>query len=189
GLIGLSLASAPPYRLLSPAEAGLRVRAALEAALHHLPHDHGILPHFIDSASGAVYGADALSTIDSAWLLAGALWSAAFLQDRGLEALANRLYDRVHWSYWSVPEANGLLRHGTGSNGRFLPCCWDRINGETLFMYVLAAGAAGERALPAAAWQALRPFDDQVGGLRFYSADLGLFVFQYGFDLVDVRQW
>jgi len=188
GFISLALASAPPYRLLTASEAGLRIRAGLEAALYHLPHDHGILPHFVDSASRAVYGADALSTVDSAWLLAGALWAAAFLQDKGLETLAGRLYDRVDWPYWSSPD-HGLLCHGKGSDGRFLPCSWDRINGETVFLYVLAAGAAEERALPAASWQAMQPFYDDVGGQRFVSADLGLFVFQYGFDLLDVGGW
>ena len=29
---------------------------------------------------------------------------------------------------------------------------WDRLNGETVFLYVLAAGADGERAWPADCW-------------------------------------
>ena len=40
----------PPYRLLAEAEAARRVGAALETALDRLPQDHGILPHFADSA-------------------------------------------------------------------------------------------------------------------------------------------
>src|SRR5689334_3307896 len=47
GLIALALSSAPPYRLLSPAAAALRVRGVLEAALARLPHDHGIVPDFV----------------------------------------------------------------------------------------------------------------------------------------------
>jgi hypothetical protein len=147
GLIALALAAAPPYRLLTPRAAATRIRAGLEAALARLPHDHGIMPHFTHSATGAVAGSDALSTVDSSWLLAGGLWAAAFLQDRGLDALATRLYDRVDWRYWTAHEgaARGLLRHGKGSDGRFLDCCWDRLNGETVFMYVLGAGAAPGR--------------------------------------------
>lgn len=192
GLIALALASAPPYRLLTPGDAVLRIRSALEAALEHLPHDHGILPHFIDARTSRVRGDDHLSTIDSAWLFAGALWAAAFLRNRVLEALARRLYERVDWLYWTAPELPGsppLLRHGQARDQRFLDCCWDRLNGETVFMYVLAAGAAPGHALPAAAWQALRPFYGRVAGLRFHSADLGLFVFEYGLDLLDLRTW
>src|SRR5262249_7867099 len=145
GLIALALAAGPPYRLLTPRDAGRRVRAGLEAALGRLPSNHGVLPHFVDSATGAVFGSDSFSTVDTAWLAAGALWAAAFLRDSELEALATRFYDRIDWCYWAGPPGTGdawLLRHGKDAGGRFLDSCWDRLNGETAFMYVLAAGAA-----------------------------------------------
>jgi hypothetical protein len=63
------------------------------------------------------------------------------------------------------------------------------LNGETVFMYVLAAGAAGGKAVPANSWTALQPFYGVTAGRRFVSADLGLFVFQYGLDLLDFRNW
>jgi hypothetical protein len=192
GLIALALAAAPPYRLLTPQAAALRVRAGLQAALGRLPHDHGVVPHFVGSGTGAVYGADYFSTVETSWLAAGALWAAAFLQDAELEGLATRLYERIDWHYWTDPAgtgAAGLLRHGKDAHGRFLPSCWDRLNGETAFMYVLAAGAAEGRALSAASWLALQPYYGTVAGLRFNNADLGLFVFQYGLDLLDLRRW
>jgi hypothetical protein len=192
GFIALALAGAPPYQLLTPKAAVGRVRAGLEAALDRLPHDQGVVPHFLDAATGAVVGFDAFSTIETAWLLAGALWAAAFLQDADLEALAGRLYHRVDWQHWTGPNvagACGLLRHGKIADGRFLACCWDRLNGETAFMYVLGAGAAEGRALAAESWAALRPFYGTAGGRSFNNADLGLFVFQYGLDLLDLRQW
>lgn len=192
GFIALALAAAPPYRLQTPRTAVMRIRVGMEAALERLPCDQGILPHFVHSATGAVVGTDHFSTIDSAWLVAGALWAAAYLQDSGLEMLARRLYERVDWLHWTAPETpgfRGLLRHGKDATGRFLPCSWDRLNGETVFMYVLAAGAADGQALDAAAGAALAPFYGTVAGYRFHSADLGLFVFQYGLDLLDVRAW
>ena len=42
------------------------------------------------------------------------------------------------------------------------------------------------RAWPAENWCRLQPFFGTVAGLRFISADLGLFVFQYGLDLLDL---
>ncbi len=102
-----------------------------------------------------------------------------------LTALADCLYGRIDWRRWAAP--NGLLRHGKGADGRPIRCTWDRLNGETAFLYVLAAGAEEGRALPASCWQALRTFEGEAGGLRFGSADLGLFVFQYGLDLLDLR--
>jgi hypothetical protein len=191
GLIALALASAPPFRLISRTEALLRVRRALETTRDQLPRKNGIVPHFLAAQSARAWGTDAFSTIDSAWLLAGGLWAAAFLRDRDLEHLADRLYDEVDWHYWSVPTGHGscrLLRHGSDRNGCFIPCVWDRLNGETVFLYVMAAGA-GERALDAGSWSALGLFYGTLAGHFFNNADLGLFVFQYGLDLLDLGQW
>jgi hypothetical protein len=190
GLVALALAPAEPYRMLATTEAVRRVRAALETALFRLPHDHGVMPHFLDDG-GAAVGIDAFSTVDSGWLIAGGLWAAAFLGDTGLEELAGRLYDRVDWLYWTAPGLPGvrdLIRHGKDAAGRFFAGAWDRLAVEAVFLYVLGAGAAPGRVLPAASWAALRPFYGTVAGLRFNNADLGLFAFQYGLDLLDFRR-
>ena len=191
GLIALALSSAEPYRLLTPGEAITRVRSSLETALERLPCDHGMMPHFHEAGTNEPQGIDAFSTVDSSWLIAGALWASAFLGDPHLESLSSRLYDRVDWSYWAVQDGpgRGLLSHGKGRDGNFLGGCWDRLNGESIFMYVLGTGAAEERALPTACWSALRPFYGTVAGLRFNNADLGLFAFEYGLDLLDLAHW
>lgn len=191
GLIALALAATPPFQLLSTSSATLRIRTALETVLR-LPQEHGAVPHFIDSLTGVVYGVDRYSTIETAWITAGALWAGSYLQDREVQQLAAKLYDRVDWHYWTAPEvpsSRGLLRHGRGPDDRFLAYCWDRLNGETAFMYVLGAGAAADKALSAQSWTALRPYYGTVAGQRFNNADLGLFVFQYGLDLLDLQHW
>jgi hypothetical protein len=192
GFIALALASAEPYRLVPRALALDRLRSAMRAVFDKLPHDGGVVPHFIHSASGAIHGADCFSTVETAWLCAGALWAAAFLHDPVLERAANRLYERVDWRYWTAPDAGGttaLLRHGKDRYGNFLDSAWDRLNGETAFMYVLAAGAREGRAVPEDTWALLRPFYGTVAGHCFNNADLGLFVFQYGLDLLDLTRW
>ena len=191
GWIALALASAEPYWLLSHAESVRRVRIGIETALHLLPHDRGIMPHFLDSRTRQVFGTDHLSTIDSAWLTAGALWAAAFLRDGELERLATAVYERIDWYHWTNPGASPtpLLRHGQTRDGQFIPWVWDRLNGETVFMYVLAAGAVEERAVPASAWGHLQSFHGTTAGLHFNNSDLGLFVFQYGMDLLDLEEW
>jgi hypothetical protein len=183
GFIAVALASAAPYRLLPRTDAVTRLRRGLETALLSLPHTRGVMPHFLDTATGAVIGSDVRSTIDTAWLVAGGLWAAAFLGDKTLDTLAGQLFGRVDWRAWTAP--GGLLRHGMDASGQYLPCCWDRLNGETVFMYVLAAGAASNQAWPSWAWHRLGTFLGEAGGERFGSADLGLFVFQYGLDLLD----
>jgi hypothetical protein len=192
GLIALALAAAPPFRLLSPSHAAARIRTALETVRQRVPHDRGVIPHFLHSATGAILGQDHFSTIETAWLLAGALWAGSFLKDKQVETLADQLYERVDWHHWTAAAAPGggdLLRHAKGRDRHFFDYTWDRLNGETAFMYVLAAGAAEGQALSAKSWTALRPFYGTVAGLRFNNADLGLFVFQYGLDLLDLYQW
>lgn len=191
GLISMALASAEPYRFLSTAEAVQRIRAALETALFHLPSDHGMMPHFLDATATQTFGQDTVSTIDSSWLLAGGLWGAVFLADPGLQELATQLYERVDWHFWTNPEneSRGLIAHGKGPDGQLLGGSWDRLDGECIFMYVLGAGAADSRALPATAGAALKPFYGTVTGLRFNNADLGLFAFEYGLDLLDMSRW
>lgn len=192
GFIALSLAAAEPHFLLSHREACQRVCRGVRHALEHLPSHHGVLPHFVDSATGAVRGVDQFSTLDSSWLVAGALWAAEFLQDGELNHLATRLYERIDWRAWAAasgPAAGRLLLHGEGEDGRMLASAWDRLNGETIFMYLLAAGASPDQAISPACWTTLRPFYGSAGGWRFNNADLGLFVFQYGLDLVDLVGW
>jgi hypothetical protein len=223
GFIALALASAEPYRLLGRAAAIQHIRAGLDALLQ-LPHGQGMVPHFIDSVTREVRGVDFLSTVETAWVVTGALWAADFLGVAELQDLATHLYERIDWYYWTAPEEGvrsqesgvrsqesgvrensgaspltpdsclltpepGLLRHGQDRAGRFLAWSWDRLNGETAFMYVLGAGAKEGRALGAASWTALQPFYGTVAGLQFNNADLGLFVFQYGLDLLDLRRW
>jgi hypothetical protein len=191
GWIALALASDEPYRILSPREVIQRIRTGLETALYVLPHDSGIVPHFVDAHTGRVQGDDYFSTVETAWMVAGALWAAAFLRDDGLECLAQALAERIDWYYWTAPNESKapLLRHGQTQDGRFIPCAWDRLNGETVFMYVLAAGAAEEHAVPVEVWSHLNSFYGTAAGLRFNNSDLGLFVFQYGLDLLDLSDW
>jgi len=172
GFVALALAAAEPYRLITSAEAVRRVRRGVAYALRQLPHTRGVVPHFVHSAGGAVVGFDARSTVETAWLVAGALWAADFLGEPALQAAAGRLAGRVDWAYWTA--ADGRLAHGHNARGRFLGATWDRLNGETVFMYALAAGAA--RPWPAAGRPRLRTGHD----------DLGLFVAQYGLDLLDL---
>lgn len=188
GCIALALAAEEPYRMLPRREAAVRIRTALQTALRTLPQHNGILPHFVDSRSGRVYGEDYFSTVETAWMTAGALWAATFLRDSELEVLAQELAERIDWYYWTAPHESKspLLRHGKTHDDRFIPSTWDRFNGETVFMYVLAAGAAEHRAVPADAWSHLRSFHGTAAGLHFNNSDLGLFVFQYGLDLLDL---
>ena len=79
------------------------------------------------------------------------------------------------------------LLHGKGQDGNFLAHAWDWLNAETALLYVLAVGADPGVALGPGCWAALDPCYGCAAGLRFASADLGLFVFQYSMELLDLQ--
>ena len=148
-----------------PRAAARRVAVGLQTVLDRLPHDQGVLPHFVDSDTFAVYGADVCSTVETGWIAAGALWAAAFLNDPLLEALANRLYGRINWCRWAAP--NGLLPTAKGRMGevRLHLGPTQRRNGVPLHF----GGRGGERSRPSpSCWQALRKHESETGGLRFW---------------------
>ncbi len=116
----------------------------------------------------------------------------SFLDDPELVDLAEQIYNRVDWRYWSVasdPETPWLIRHGKGPGGRFLPCSLGPGQRRDADDVRPGGGRRGRRALPGESWKSLRPFYGEVAGHRFNNADLGLFVFQYGLDLLDLRRW
>jgi hypothetical protein len=185
GLIALALASAPEHRLLTRAQSRHRIKKALRTALQ-LPHIDGMLQHFVDARTLEPQGTDVIATVDASWLFAGALWAAEyFAEDAELHALAQRLWNRVDWRKWGNGAEAPLIHHGADVSGNKLASVWDRYNAETAFMYVLAIGAEGKKALPARSWDALDLAFGCLGKHCFISADLGLFVFQYSLALID----
>lgn len=189
GLMALALASNKDHGLLTRTAACKRVERALKATLA-LHDQKGMVAHFLDADTLATVGSDAISTIDASWLFAGGLWAAEYLEDDNLRDLANQLYQRIDWHYWSV-EAKDLpgkrfLSHGADAKGNFLQGIWDRHNAETAFMYVLALGADSEKALPSSSLTSLGLFYDKVYDMPCVSGDLGLFVFQYSRELLDL---
>jgi hypothetical protein len=179
GLVAIALASMLPYRMLSRSDAIRKVELAISTALHRLPQDHGIMPHFLN-ADLEPTGEDQFSTIDSSWLIAGALTASQMLADKQIITLAKALYDRVDWRYWAEGTAGkNLLQMGETKTDSFLPTCWDRLDAETAFMYLLASSARPPVALDSQVWQRLVPTS------RDEWQDLGLFVAQYSNCLVD----
>lgn len=187
GFIALALAAQKDHNLLSRTEAVERCKHGMETALTLLPEDHGILPHFVIGSDLKPWGFDVSSTIDTAWCLAGASTAAELLDEDEGRRLAARLRERADWLYWT--NGNGrLISHGKNDAGQFL-CHWNRLNGETAFMYILAAGAEPEKAISPDAWSKLEPCMGEAEGLMFASADLGLFTHQVGNHLIDLVSW
>lgn len=103
----------------------------------------GFFYHFLDIETGRRVWQCELSTIDSAFLFAGALTVASYFdRDSADEAeireLANRLYERADWNWARNGEAT--LTHGWRPETGFIPHRW-RGYDEGLLLYILGLGS------------------------------------------------
>jgi hypothetical protein len=103
----------------------------------------GFYYHFLDMKTGRRAWKSELSTIDSTYLLAGALAAAAYFnwdaaEENEIRALADALYRRADWQ-WAL---NGGLAvsHGWKPERGFLKYRWEGYN-EAILLYVLGLGS------------------------------------------------
>ena len=113
----------------------------------------GFFYHFLDPGTGARFQKTELSTIDTALLLAGALFAKGYFDrpsERAISELADLIFRRVDWA-WSMKRPP-LLALGWHPESGFLASDWTAYN-EAMLIYILALGAP-ERPAPAASWPA-----------------------------------
>ena len=151
--VGLALAAYP-----SGVECGFMARAdAVERTLATLrffadaPHGperdatgyHGFYYHFLDMQSGRRAWKSELSSVDTAFLLAGMLAAAAYYQHETAEEseirrLADALYRKADWQWMQNAEA--AVSHGWMPEKGFLPYRWKGYD-EALIIYLLGLGS------------------------------------------------
>ena len=100
---------------------------------------HGFYYHFLDMNTGRRFGNSEISTIDSTYLIAGALTAAAYFDrdtkdERELRRLAESLYHRANW-HWAQNKAL-TVSHGWKPKTKFIRYRWSGYS-EALILYVL----------------------------------------------------
>ncbi len=116
---------------------------------------HGLFYHFVDPATGARFGTVELSTVDTALLLAGALFCQSYFDgpvaaEDSIRTLAEALYRDADWQWASVRPP--LIGHGWDPEQGHLPYDWGGYN-EAMLLYVLALGSP-THPVEAEAWTA-----------------------------------
>ena len=116
---------------------------------------HGLFYHFVDPATGARFGSVELSTVDTALLLAGALFCQSYFDgaaaaEDSIRSLAEDLYRDADWQWASVRPP--LIGHGWNPEQGHLPYDWGGYN-EAMLLYVLALGSP-THPVEAEAWTA-----------------------------------
>ncbi|MGH9907078.1 MAG: glucoamylase family protein, partial [Pyrinomonadaceae bacterium] len=100
---------------------------------------HGFYYHFLDMKTGTRFGKSEISTIDTTYLLAGAITNAMYFNghsdaEREIRELADALYKRTDW-HWA--QNGGLtVTHGWRPRRGFIKYRWTGYS-EALILYVL----------------------------------------------------
>ena len=149
----------------------------------------GFYYHFLDMRTGRRAWECELSTIDSAFLLAGALTAGAYFDESTADEseirdLADALYHRVDWQ-WAQNQGD-TVTHGWKPETGFLPYRWEGYD-EALLLYVLGLGSP-THPLPQssyAAWASTYRWESAYGQDYLYAGPL--FIHQLSHLWIDFR--
>ena len=196
--VGLGLACFPvavERGYVSRADAAGRVLATLrffwESEQSEAPDatgHRGFYYHFLHMDSGRRAWASELSTIDTTFLVAGALMAAQYFDGDGDEAeirrLADALYRRVEWD-WAF-DGGPTVSLGWTPEGGFIPHRWEGYS-EALLLYALALGSPTHPIPEAsyAAWLETYDWRTLYGIEHVYAGPL--FIHQLSHAWVDFR--
>jgi len=116
---------------------------------------HGFSYHFLDQESGRRFAQVELSTVDTALLLAGALFCQSYFDgatavEDSIRTVAEELYRAADWQWASVRPP--LIGHGWSPEHGHMPYDWGGYN-EAALVYLMALGSPTHPVDPAA-WQA-----------------------------------
>lgn len=152
-----------------------------------LEHRKGWLYHFVDWETGVRFGDCEISTVDTAWLIAGALYAAQVLGDATTSKLSNALFERMDFidmlTDGGTKPSKKSLSMGWVPESGYLPAQWDSY-AEQMILVLLGLGHP-TRPLPAETWNVFKqPAEEGV-----YGRNLPLFVHQYSHLFVDFRKY
>jgi hypothetical protein len=149
----------------------------------------GFYYHFLDMTTGRRAGQCELSTVDSAFLLAGILTAGAYFDhdnavEHEIRSLADALYRRVDWVW--AQNGGATVTHGWKPERGFLRHRWQGYS-EALLLYILGLGSP-TFSLPAEsydAWASTYQWKEAYGYEFLYSGPL--FTHQLSHMWIDFR--
>jgi hypothetical protein len=149
----------------------------------------GFYYHFLDMDTGRRAWDCELSTVDTAFLIAGALAAAEYFQnddeeESEIRKTVDALYRRIDWA-WAL-DGGSTLTHGWKPESGFLPFRWEGFD-EALILYVLALGSPTHAIAPECyrAWGSTYEWR-KLYDLEFFYAG-PLFIHQLSHAWIDFR--
>jgi len=182
GLAAVCIAHARGW--ISSEDAYGRVLKTLRTVKRRLKHEHGFFYHFVEMSTGQRAWSSEVSSIDTALLLAGALFAGQYFHGTPVERLATELYERVDWT-WMTHDTPLLCMGWTPERG-FFSHHWDWYS-EGILLYALAIGSP-THPIPAESWFKWRRAKRAYRGVSVvYSYFGSLFTYQTAHAWIDFR--
>jgi hypothetical protein len=149
----------------------------------------GFYYHFLDMQTGRRAWQCELSTVDSTFLLAGALTAGIYFDadnpdEQEIRTVATALYRRADWS-WALNEGT-TVTHGWKPECGFLDCRWEGYD-EAMLLYILGLGSP-DHPLPEisyTAWASTYRWERNYGYEYLYAGPL--FTHQLSHIWIDFR--
>lgn len=159
-------------------QAAERVLKTLEV-LYNLPQSGEAIPntsgfkgffyHFLDHDKALRFKQVELSSIDTGLLMAGVLSCMTYFDkdsenEQKIRDIADRLYRRVDWQWFTDDNKSGLIRMGWTPENGFHDRYWDGYN-EGMIIYILALGSPTHSISPDcwSAWCHRYPYKQYMG--------------------------
>ena len=150
-----------------------------------VPNEKGFFYHFLDMRTGHRTWSSEVSSIDTALLLAGALFAGEYYKGSEVETIARELYERVEWP-WML-NGKSILCMGWKPEEGFLWYYWDSYS-EAMILYALAIGSP-THPIPAECWfEWKRPIDSYKDYKAVYCTTGSIFTYQYSHAWIDFCQ-
>lgn len=149
-----------------------------------VPNEHGFFYHFLDMRTAQRAWNSEVSSIDTALLLAGALFAGEYYKGSEVETIANELYERVDWP-WMLNGKKTLCMGWKPEDG-FLWYYWDSYS-EAMILYALAIGSPTHPIGPECWFEWKRPVDSYKDHKAIYCNTGSIFTYQYSHAWIDFR--
>ncbi|MBI4972120.1 MAG: hypothetical protein HZC17_09895 [Candidatus Omnitrophica bacterium] len=147
-------------------------------------HKNGFFYHMVSVNTGKRVWSSEASSIDTALLLAGALYAGQVYKGTEVERIASELYRRVNWKW--MTNNTLLLCHGWKPEGGFLPYYWDMYS-EHLILQALAIGSP-THPISKQAWNEWNREEGEYNGKKVVNSFTGsLFTYQFSHAFIDFR--
>lgn len=150
-----------------------------------VPNEKGFFYHFLDMRTGHRAWNSEVSSIDTALLLAGALFAGEYYKGSEVETIARELYERVEWP-WML-NGKKILCMGWKPEEGFLWYYWDSYS-EAMILYALAIGSPTHPISPECWFEWKRPVDSYKDYKVIYCATGSIFTYQYSHAWIDFRE-